>query len=58
MAVNEKAWKDRCVPRIPLQASISYLTPERIGKGLVIDISQKGFKQKARIRFIWGCDWR
>ena len=44
MAVNEKAWKDRCVPRIPLQASISYLTPEIMAKGLVIDVSREGLR--------------
>jgi hypothetical protein len=44
MAVNEKAWKERCEPRIPLQASISYLTPEVIGKGLVIDVSREGLR--------------
>jgi hypothetical protein len=44
MAVNEKAWKDRCVPRTPLQASISYLTPEIMAKGLVIDVSREGLR--------------
>ena len=44
MAVYEKAWKERCVPRIPLQASISYLTPEIMGKGLVIDASREGLR--------------
>ena len=44
MVVNEKAWKDRCVPRIPLQASINYLTPEIISKGLVIDVSREGLR--------------
>lgn len=44
MVVNEKAWQDRCVPRIPLQASINYLTPEIIGKGLVIDVSREGLR--------------
>ena len=44
MAVNEKAWKDRCVPRIPFQASISYLTPERMAKGVVIDVSREGLR--------------
>ncbi len=44
MAVNEKAWKDRCVPRMPLQASISYLTPEIMAKGLVIDVSREGLQ--------------
>jgi DNA-binding NtrC family response regulator len=44
MAVDEKAWKDRCVPRIPLQASISYLTPEIMAKGLVIDVSREGLR--------------
>ena len=42
--VNEKAWKDRSVPRIPLQASISYLTPEIMAKGLVIDVSREGLR--------------
>lgn len=44
MAVSEKAWKDRCVPRIPLQASISYLTPEIMAKGLVTDVSRQGLR--------------
>jgi PilZ domain/Bacterial regulatory protein, Fis family len=44
MAVDEKAWKDRCVPRMPLQASISYLTPEIMAKGLVIDVSREGLQ--------------
>jgi hypothetical protein len=44
MAANEKAWKDRCVPRIPFQASISYLTPEIMAKGLVIDVSREGLR--------------
>ena len=44
MAVNEKAWKERCEPRIPLQASISYLTPEIMAKGLVIDVSREGLR--------------
>jgi PilZ domain-containing protein/regulatory Fis family protein len=44
MAVNEKAWTERCVPRIPLQASISYLTPEIMAKGLVIDVSREGLR--------------
>lgn len=44
MVVNEKAWKDRCVPRIPLQASINYLTPEIVSKGLVIDVSREGLR--------------
>ena len=44
MAVNEKAWKDRCVPRIPLQASINYLTPEMMAKGVVIDVSREGLR--------------
>lgn len=48
MAVNEKAWKDRCVPRIPLQASISYLTPEIMAKGLVIDVSREGLRIESR----------
>ena len=44
MAVNEKAWKERCEPRIPLQASISYLTPEITAKGLVLDVSREGLR--------------
>lgn len=44
MVVNEKAWTDRCVPRIPLQASINYLTPEIMAKGLVIDVSREGLR--------------
>ena len=44
MAVNEKAWKERCEPRIPLQASISYLTPEIMAKGLVLDVSREGLR--------------
>ena len=44
MAVTEQAWKDRCVPRIPLQASISYLTPEIMAKGLVVDVSREGLR--------------
>ena len=44
MAVGEKACKDRCVPRIPLQASISYLTPEIMAKGLVTDVSRQGLR--------------
>jgi hypothetical protein len=44
MVVNEKAWTGRCVPRIPLQASVSYLTPELLGKGLVIDVSREGLR--------------
>lgn len=48
MAVTEQAWKDRCVPRIPLQASISYLTPEIMGKGLVVDVSREGLRIESR----------
>jgi hypothetical protein len=44
MVVSEKAWKGRCVPRIPLQASINYLTPEIVGKGLAIDVSREGLR--------------
>lgn len=44
MAINEKAWTDRCVPRIPFQASINYLTPEIMAKGLVIDVSREGLQ--------------
>ena len=44
MAVNEKAWKDRCVARIPLQAAISYLTPDIMAKGLVTDLSREGLR--------------
>jgi hypothetical protein len=44
MVVNEQAWNGRCVPRIPLQASINYLTPERLGKGMVIDVSREGLR--------------
>ena len=44
MVVNEKAWNGRCVPRIPLQTSINYLTPERLGKGMVIDVSREGLR--------------
>ena len=44
MAVNEKVWKERCEPRIPLQASISYLTPEIMAKGLVLDVSREGLR--------------
>jgi len=48
MAVHEKAWTNRCVPRIPLQASISYLTPEIMGKGLAIDVSREGVRIESR----------
>ena len=44
MVVNEKEWNGRCVPRIPLQASINYLTPEILGKGQVIDVSREGLR--------------
>ena len=44
MTVKEKVWNDRCVPRIPLQASITYLTPEIMAKGLVIDVSREGLR--------------
>ena len=44
MVVSEKAWNNRCVPRIPLQASINYLTPQIMGKGRVIDVSRKGLR--------------
>lgn len=44
MAVTARAWKNRCVPRIPLQASISYLTPEIMAKGLVVDVSREGLR--------------
>lgn len=44
MPVNERAWTDRCVPRVPFQASINYLTPEIIGKGLVTDVSRVGLR--------------
>jgi|GEM_PF-761850 len=44
MVVSEKAGNNRCVPRIPLQASINYLTPEIIGKGLAIDVSREGLR--------------
>jgi hypothetical protein len=44
MAINENVWKDRCVSRIPLQMSINYLTPERMAKGLVIDVSREGLR--------------
>lgn len=48
MALSEKAWKKRCVPRIPLQASINYLTPEVMGQGQVIDISREGLRIESR----------
>jgi hypothetical protein len=32
------------VPRIPLQASINYLTPEIMGKGRVLDVSREGLR--------------
>ena len=32
------------MPRIPLQASISYLTPEIMAKGLVTDVSREGLR--------------
>ena len=32
------------MPRIPLQASISYLTPEIMAKGLVADVSREGLR--------------
>lgn len=32
------------MPRIPLQASISYLTPEIMAKGLVTDVSRQGLR--------------
>jgi PilZ domain/Bacterial regulatory protein, Fis family len=44
MAVSEKAWNNRCVPRIPLEASINYLSPEIMGKGLVVDLSREGLR--------------
>ena len=44
MAVSEKASDNRCVPRIPLRASINYLTPEILAKGLVIDVSREGLR--------------
>lgn len=44
MAVSENAWNNRCVPRIPFQGSISYLTPEIMAKGLVIDVSREGLR--------------
>ena len=44
MALNEQAWKERCVPRIPLEASISYLTPDIMAKGLVTDVSREGLR--------------
>ena len=34
----------RCVPRMPLQASINYLTPEIMGKGRAIDVSREGLR--------------
>lgn len=44
MAVSEKARDNRCIPRIPLRASINYLTPEILAKGLVIDVSREGLR--------------
>ena len=44
MAVSDKARDHRCVPRIPLLASINYLTPEVLAKGLVIDVSREGLR--------------
>ena len=44
MAVNENTWKERSVPRVPLQASVSYLTPEIMAKGLVTDVSREGLR--------------
>src|SRR6478735_2969994 len=44
MAIYEKARTDRCVPRIPLQASINYLTPDRMAKGRAIDVSREGLR--------------
>lgn len=44
MAVSDKARDNRCVPRIPLRASINYLTPEVLAKGLVIDVSREGLR--------------
>lgn len=48
MVANEKAWKDRCVPRIPVQASITYLTRERMAQGMVIDVSRVGLRVESQ----------
>jgi hypothetical protein len=44
MAVGENVWQHRCVPRIAVQAPINYLTPERMAKGLVVDVSREGLR--------------
>jgi hypothetical protein len=48
MPVHEKTWKNRCVPRVPLQAAINYFTPELIGRGLVIDVSREGLRVESQ----------
>ena len=58
MAINETAWKDRCVPRIPFQASINYLTPEIMARGLVIDVSREGLRIESQEPVLSECDWR
>ena len=44
MAVPQQPWYVRRVPRIPVQTSVTYLTPEIQAKGLVVDASREGLR--------------
>ena len=44
MAVIQQLSNGRRVPRIPLQASVTYLTPEFLAKGLIVDASREGLR--------------
>ena len=44
MAVTQQLRNVRHRPRIPLQTSVTYLTPEIQAKGLVIDASREGLR--------------
>ena len=44
MAVTQQRWYVRRVPRIPLQASVTYLTREIQAKGLIVDASREGLR--------------
>jgi hypothetical protein len=44
MPVTQQLGNERRLPRIPLQASVTYLTPEIQGNGLLVDASREGLR--------------
>lgn len=44
MVMTKQLRNVRCLPRIPLQAAVTYLTNEILAKGLVVDASREGLR--------------